>query len=344
MLTRLACILVAWGLGLLFQSTSVLAQSLDQATPRLVEGTPFERYIIDDGSGRKVTYYLSRPRTGVAPLMLMIQGSGCLPVFVQRDGKPSSTLFNMIPFAHESRFAVLVVDKPFAGEERPAGQPCSADFNRNFTAESWLHALQASLTHARKANWIDLRRTLVFGHSEGAVMATLLAASDGRVTDAVVIGGSGTTQLYDFIVHAHRTCFDVPRCVADVEIKARAIASNPDSATDFAWGHPFKRWTSFFRVDPGEALLRSKARVYIAFGTADQAVPAFSQEIMVAKLLAAGRDVTVRRVPDADHSLRLPFATDHTDTDIEYRAALEWFWQADTFAKGKQTTLSGNSP
>ena len=158
-------------------------------------------------------------------------------------------------------------------------------------------------------------------------MAALLAANDPRITDVVAIGGSGTTQLYDFIVHAYHACFDVPRCLADVETTVRAVAGNPDSSTEFAWGHPFKRWTSFFRVDPGEELLRSKARVYIALGTADKAVPALSQEIVVAKLLAAGRDVTVRRVADADHSLRQPGATNFADLDKEYRAALDWFWR-----------------
>lgn len=295
--------------------------------PDAVAGAPFERHNIDDGAGRRISYYLSRPKASKAPLLLLIQGSGCLPVLEERQGATSSTVFNMIPFAQEGRFSVMVVEKPFASQRPAQGQPCSASFNNDFTADSWLHALQASLRDARKSSWVDPRRTLVFGHSEGAVLATMLAGRDGAITDVVAIGGSGTTQLYDFIVHAYRTCFDAPACLQDVENKARAISRKPHSATDFAWGHPYKRWSSFFRIEPSEELLRSKARVYIAFGTADKAVPALSQEIMVAKLLAAGRDVTVRRVPDADHSLRLPEAMDVADMDREYRAALTWFWQ-----------------
>lgn len=295
--------------------------------PGAIAGMPFARHIIEDAAGRRISYYLSRPKATKAPLLLMIQGSGCIPVLEERQGIVSSTYFNLMPFAQEGQFAVMVVEKPFAGDNATQGLPCSANFNRNFTADSWLRALQVSLRHARTSSWVDPRRTLVFGHSEGAVMATMLAARDASISDVVAIGGSGTTQLYDFIVHAYRTCFNAPACLADVENKARAISRNPDSATDFAWGHPFKRWSSFFRVDPGEELLRSKARVYIAFGTADKAVPALSQELMVAKLLAAGRDVTVRRVPDADHSLRQPDALDLADTDTEYRAALAWFWQ-----------------
>ena len=43
-------------------------------------------------------------------------------------------------------------------------------------------------------------------------MATLLAAADPAVTDVAVLGGSGTTQAYDFIVNAYTNCFDAPSC------------------------------------------------------------------------------------------------------------------------------------
>jgi pimeloyl-ACP methyl ester carboxylesterase len=293
-------------------------------------GTPFERHVLTDASGREVTYYISRPRGARAPLLLRIQGSGCSPIISQRAGMTFSSEFNLMQMASEGQFATMVVEKPYAGQasgERGTATGCSAEFNADFTAASWLAAIQASLRDARRANWIDPRRTLVMGGSEGAVMATLLAAADPGVTDVIAIGGSGTSQAYDFIVSAYTTCFDVPRCLAQAEQQLRAIAAKPDSATDFAWGHPYKRWASFFRVDPGEALLHSRARTYIAFGTADRAVPALSQEIMVAKLLAAGRDVTVRRVPDAGHGLVIPGAHDDANMDREYRAALAWFWQ-----------------
>ena len=87
-------------------------------------------------------------------------------------------------------------------------------------------------------------------------------------------------------------------------------------------------------MDPAAALLQSRARVYLAFGTADRAVPALSQEIMVARLLAAGRDVTVRRVPDAGHSLALGDAHDAENMEREYGAALAWFWRTQSITPG----------
>lgn len=296
-----------------------------------IAGWPVEKHVIRDRLGREVTYYVSRP-AHPAPLMLMIQGSGCEPAMHIGSGASNSysSVYDFAAFAHEGRFTLLLVEKPFSGfvGEATAGTAtgCSPAFNRDFTAESWLVALQAALADARRLPFVDRRRTLLFGTSEGAVMAALLAGSDERVTDVISLGGSGTTQLYDFLIFAYQRCFDRSACIAEVERQARAIMAAPDSATHFAWGHPYRRWSSFFRVDPGAALLRSRARVYVGFGTADASVPPLSQELTVARLLSAGRDLTVRRVPNAGHDLAQAGVDDFSDTEREYRRALDWFW------------------
>lgn len=323
-LIRVLCI-IALGSALVHHPVRA---AVDGAVP----GTPFIRNVIQDDTGRHVTYYMSRPRSPNAPILLMIQGSGCARVLNHHPGSAYSTLFNLVPFAVEGKFTVIAVEKPFSGEKKGntpgMANACSPEFNADFTAERWGQALQASLTDARNASWVDRKRTLVLGTSEGAVMAAMLAAQDKLITDVVAISGSGTSQLYDFFAQAYRTCFDVSKCLANVENTVRAIAADPDSSTQFAWGHPFKRWTSFFRVDPGEQLLKSNARIYLAFGTNDNAVPALSQEVAVARLMAAGRNVTVRRIADGDHSLRQSGATHLNELDTVQRAALDWFWQA----------------
>jgi hypothetical protein len=118
--------------------------------------------------------------------------------------------------------------------------------------------------------------------------------------------------------------------LADIEKNVAAIKADPQSHTKFAWGHPYKRWTSFFNIDPGELLLKSKARVYVAIGTADEVVPAISQELAATKLLLAGRDVTVRRVADGTHSLNRRNAGNRDELDRELRIALAWFSRGPT--------------
>ena len=297
-----------------------------------VPGTPFERREVADLLGRKVTYYISQPKGGLAPILLMLQGSGCARVINEQRGSSFSTVFNLVPFAQDGQFTVVAVEKPYAGMGSPGGSPgtakqCSTEFNQDFTAERWLVAIRAALEDARKAPWVDARRTLAFGFSEGAVMASVLAGQDPSITDVVSISGSGTTQLFDFVVLAYQHCFNPAECLAEVDRNLGEIRSDPESATRFAWGHAYKRWTSFFRIDPGAELLRSKARVYMAFGTADQNVPALSAEHALARLRIAGHDVTVRRIPDGGHSLAKASDGNWNALDKEFRAALDWFWQ-----------------
>jgi predicted esterase len=315
--------------GLVCGSVAWAGEPQTQGHP--VPGTALDQHEVVDGLGRTITYYISHPKKPTAPILLMIQGSGCDRVVNIKKSDSFTTLYNLVPYAQEGKFTVVAVEKPFSGT--PSGvmsggsaRPCSAKFNADFTAERWLAALRAALDDARKAPQVDSRRTLVFGFSEGAVMADMLAGRDEGITDVIAMGGSGTTQLFDFVALAYRRCFDTSVCLAEIERDVQAINANPDSATEFAWGHPYKRWSSFFRVDPGDELLHGRARIYIAFGTADESVPPLSEEVAIAKLRVAGRAVTVRRVPNAGHTLSEGASTDYHDMDNEYRAALDWFW------------------
>jgi predicted esterase len=313
-------------LALLHATLAFAAPS--EPAPRMIPGTQLEQREVVDTLGRSVTYYISRPKAAKAPILLMLQGSGCARLINLQPGNFYSTLFNLVPFAEEGRFTVVAVEKPFAdGKGGGTAQSCNTEFNRDFTAERWLVAIRAALDDARKSPWVDPARTLAFGFSEGAVMADMLAGRDTTITDVVAMGGSGTTQLFDFVALAYQRCFDTSTCLADIDRDVDAINANTDSSTDFAWGHPYKRWSSFFRLDPGEELLRSKARVYIAFGTADDSVPPLSEELAIAKLRLARRDVTVRRVPNAGHTMSEGSRANYDDLAREYRAALDWFWK-----------------
>lgn len=303
------------------------APALASPSGEPVAGTPLISHQVQDKLGRTIVYYTSVTKTP-KPVLLMIQGSGCSTVIQGQGNTHYSTLFDLLPFAAEGKFTVVAVEKPYAQPNMSGATAtgCGAVFNRDFTAERWLVALQAALTDVRRQPTVDKSRTLVLGVSEGAVMASLLAGRDPRITDAIVVSGSGTTQLFDFVAGAYEHCFDRSRCLAEIEKQAVDIAADPTSVTKFAWGHPFNRWSSFFAVDPADELSRSKARIYLAFGTADTSVPALSEEVAVAKLLAAGKRVTIRRIPDANHNLMQPDSIDLSALDAEYRRALDWFW------------------
>ena len=51
----------------------------DDISAAALAGTSLQLHKITDRLGRTVTYYISRPKSA-APLLLMIQGSGCDPL------------------------------------------------------------------------------------------------------------------------------------------------------------------------------------------------------------------------------------------------------------------------
>lgn len=293
------------------------------------------RITLAGGTARPVRYYLSAP-VQRAPLVLTIQGSGCTPPFVGQ-GTPYgySTIYNWVPMAGQKRYAVMAVDKPYQSDEPQRGNPgtalgCAGTFNQHFSYGLWLNTLARAVRHALTRPEVDPRRVLVIGTSEGATMAAGLARALPEITDVVLLGATGPTQLYDFAANIHRTDDSDAaklRRLQDVDATLRAIDADPRSADKFAWGHTYLRWSSFFAQSTLDNLARSNARVYLVSGMQDESVPIQSTEVLYAQLRAQGRDVTFRRVPAAGHNL-VPPGRPITDAQQEYDGFMAWFEHA----------------
>jgi dipeptidyl aminopeptidase/acylaminoacyl peptidase len=148
-----------------------------------------------------------------------------------------------------------------------------------------------------------------------------------EVTDVVLVGANGPTQLYDFAANIYRSpdSDDVKLArLQELEATYSAISADPKSTTKFAWGHPYLRWSSFFAQSTADNLAHSKARVYLASGMQDNSVPILSTEVMYAQLRTQGRDVTFRRVPMAGHGL-VPDGKPIPEAQKEYDAFMAWF-------------------
>jgi hypothetical protein len=64
--------------AVLASAIGLTAMSSGSAEP--LKGTPFDRNKVQDDLGRTVTYYVNHPSRPKTPILLMIQGSGCVPV------------------------------------------------------------------------------------------------------------------------------------------------------------------------------------------------------------------------------------------------------------------------
>jgi predicted esterase len=225
----------------------------------------------------------------------------------------------------------MAVDKPYQSDEPPKEQfgsvGCAGSFNEHFSYEAWLATLKQALRHALTRPEVDPKRVLLIGISEGGQMAAGLARALPEVTDVVLVGANGPTQLYDFAANIYRSGdSDEVKLARLQELDAiyGSIAADPGSTSKFAWGHPYLRWSSFFAQSTAGNLAHSKARVYLVSGMQDNSVPILSTEAMYAQLRTQGRDVTMRRVPLAGHNL-LPDGKPMPEAQKEYDAFMAWF-------------------
>jgi predicted esterase len=300
-----------------------------------VPGTRFFRHWTDDGLGRRVAFFVSAESREPSALALFVGGSGCAPAFRARpDGTFATGYQGPLLAVAKDRFRVVVVEKPGVDPAAPVAsgtaESCPRAFNEEHTLDRWVEALRAALAAAKALPGVTATSILAIGHSEGATAVARLGRIDPGITHIAILSGSALSQFYDFIVLAQRPRLDdgepsSGRRVAEAASRLAEIRADPQSVDRFAWGHPHRRWTSFFAALPLVDLLQSKADLFLAHGTADASVPIESFDILQANLAAAGRKPRLSRLADADHSLNRPHQRASEGMASVFVEIADWF-------------------
>jgi alpha-beta hydrolase superfamily lysophospholipase len=238
---------------------------------------------------------LTVPRSGHAPYpaAVMITGSG----LQDRDENLWPLVQGYRPFRQvaerlaEAGIAVLRVDdRSFGGSTGNAREATSEDFAGDVAAEvAWLRARTG----------IDARRIALIGHSEGGIIAPMVAARDPRIAAIVLMAGTakpGVQVLVDQAVGPVERTSDIEpaRRVAMAAEARRAIEA------DTAPVSPWMRW--FRSYDPLPTARRVRQPVLILQGAVDRQVSAGQADTLAAAMRAAGnRDVTEHVFPHLNH-------------------------------------------
>lgn len=304
-----------------------------------IPGFPFQRHFTTDKYDRTITFYLSMKKSEEKlPLAVCIQGSGSQSVFLEYQGQIASGGPESIVLRDfGDRVRVLVVEKPgveFLSQPSRPGSSLegTAEFNREFTLPRWTEAINAATKASLKLDNVDTSKVLALGHSEGGQLACTLAAVNPAITHVAVMAGGGPTQMFDFIEFARQGVMYDPDQTAEERIAAlltdwQKVLADPDAADKFILGHSHRRWSSFAKVSSIDAIARSKAKVFIAQGTADMNSLPASSDVLYAELLTRGRDVTYERIPDADHGFMTADDTQGQGWTSTNGKAIEWFLQ-----------------
>jgi pimeloyl-ACP methyl ester carboxylesterase len=270
--------------------------------------SPWERWHLERDDAPALEVFVARDETP-RPLVVLLQGSGCVPLFFETPGGAGASLLFWREVAggdHPVHFAAVEKRGVASFGPPPQGQPgtmegCSQAYVEGAVKPERVADVVDVVSALGDEPWVD--GVLVAGHSEGAAVASGVAEVLGERLVAVgLFSAAGPSQLVDFVVYAHRSGeADRVRDTFD------DILTLTDPQAEGAWrGHDISRWQTFaVDTSPLEELRGKSVPVFVVHGSADESSPVESADAFVVELLREGpeRPVFYLRLQEVGHGL-----------------------------------------
>jgi pimeloyl-ACP methyl ester carboxylesterase len=226
------------------------------------------------------------------PAVVMITGSGPEDRDEATPALPGWRPFRQIADTLGRRgIAVLRLDdRGVGGTSHGPANPTSADFADD---------IRAALAYLRTRSDVDGAKLALVGHSEGGMIAPMIAATDSALHAIVLIAGPSRTG----------------RAVSDQQVRSALVSRGFSGAaldSVIAANEPVREaqvranaWLDFwFNHDPIPTAKRVRTPVLLVQGGTDtQVTPDQAEELASAFRAGGNRDVTVRIVPGVNHLL-----------------------------------------
>ena len=173
---------------------------------------PYERMETVNSHGETVVYYVSHPDKP-APLALVIQDSGCIPLFeLEEDGKYYGEIAAGMKRASNGRLALVAVEKPhtisrtqYLPREHWTSEGCPTEFVERDTLDMRLEDLETVIQTVKTFPWVLPGPILAVGVGEGAILAPALARMDPSITHVAQFNGVGAPSPWYAIEEINRS-------------------------------------------------------------------------------------------------------------------------------------------
>lgn len=247
-----------------------------------------EEVRISADSGVVLAGTLTRPASGArAPLVILISGSGPQDRDGARGELPGYQPFRDLAAALAAEgIAVLRTDDRGTGASsgRFAGAT-TLDFARD---------VEASLAWARTRADIDGAHTALLGHSEGALVALLVAARDTAVAGLVLLGAPSRTGR-ELARWQRAALVASDAAVYPAERRTALLEAAESEAERAAERDPWLR--VWFALDPRTIARETRAPVLLLHGENDRQVPVEQAEELAVALRARPHSRVRARAP-----------------------------------------------
>ena len=233
------------------------------------------------------------PAGARVPAVVLITGSGA-----QDRDEHSPAIEQWRPFRDIadtlSRRGIAVLRLDDRGVGSSSAGPAAA------TTADFADDIRAALAWLRTRPEVDPRRLGVVGHSEGGIIAPMVAATDSTLRAMVILAGPASRG--SVILDAQRR-YLLSRYTALTPAKRDSLLRLADAAADSAYRTP--GWLHFFAsYDPLPTARRVRTPTLILQGENDHQVPVAEARTLAAAMRAAGNThVTLRTFPGMNHLL-----------------------------------------
>lgn len=228
---------------------------------------------------------------GKAPAIITITGSGPEDRDEQSGAIPGYRPFRELADTLGRRgIAVLRLDdRGVGGSDAGSPSATSADFADD---------IRAGIAYLRSRPEIDGARIGIVGHSEGGIIAPMIATTDPEVRAIVLMAGTASTGRA-IVMEQNRYSID---SVAHLRGAARDSALARAGRSVDSIGR-LGGWLGFFlSYDPTPVARRVKTPVLIVQGETDRQVPPAEAKKLADAIRSGGnRDVTVKMFPATNH-------------------------------------------
>ncbi len=242
----------------------------------------------------------TRPREGAGPFPVVVTISGSGPqdrdefIPVANGYRPFRQLADTL-----GRHGIAVLrfdDRGTGASTGDHGSATSADFADD---------VRSVLRWLRGRPDVASERIVLLGHSEGAMIAPMVAATDHRVGGLILMAGPAQVGR-DIILYQQRFAIDRDTALRTDAARDAAARDARAAYDSIAATRPW--WSFFATYDPLPTARQVAAPVLILHGETDRQVTAEQAEVLGAAIRSGGnRDVTVRVFPGLNH-LFLPDA------------------------------------
>jgi len=258
-------------------------------------GAPYtaEDVIVTSSAGLHFsgTLTLPSPRHGRVPAVVTITGSGSEDRDEQSPVLSAYRPFRQIADTLGRRgIAVLRLDDRGMGE---------SDLGpRTVTSADMADDIRGAIAYLRARPEIDTMRIALLGHSEGGVIAPMIAETDKQIRAIVLMAATASPGRAILSSQQHYVVDTVAKLTGSRRDAALAqYARNTDSV---AAALPWMKW--FLEHDPSDVARHVSTPVLILQGQADHQVPSPEAAKLAAAFRAGGnRHVTVRLFPETNH-------------------------------------------